>query len=202
MNTLKASGITSENAVNEDEAAQSTKEEEKEDGNADNNDDYELPKEKTEEELAEEARTEPNTAEIKHLMWLSELEIIRAKSIYARLSTEGTYEKDPVGSGPLTDLAPGLVDDDIGDAEQNDESGQGHLVPQLSLHMGSMTGVGGPEYRLKMQKRVVVRQQLRKLLRHCAKACGRAIAGKHWALLRTASKACLECTKFRLGFPN
>ena len=51
-----------------------------------------------------------------------------------------------------------------------------------------MTGVGGPEYRLKMQKRVVVRQQLRRLLRHCAKACGRAIAGKHWALLRTASK--------------
>ena len=81
MKTLEASGITSENAVNEDEAAQSTKEEEKED--ADNNDDYELPKAKTEEELAEEARTEPNAAEIKHLMWLSELEIIRAKSIYA-----------------------------------------------------------------------------------------------------------------------
>ena len=55
-------------------------------------------------------------------MWLSELEIIRAKSIYARLSTEGTYENDPVGSGPLTDLAPGLVDDDIGDAEKNDEA--------------------------------------------------------------------------------
>ena len=33
---------------------------------ADNNDDYELPKAKTEEELAEEARTEPNAAEIKH----------------------------------------------------------------------------------------------------------------------------------------
>ena len=64
MNTLKASGITSEKAANEDEAAQSTKEEEKEDGNADNDDDYELPKEKTEEELAEEARTEPNAAEI------------------------------------------------------------------------------------------------------------------------------------------
>ena len=74
MNTLKASGITSENAVNEDEAAQSTKEEEKEDGNADNDDDYELP-EKTEEELGEEARTEPNTAEIQHLMWLSELKL-------------------------------------------------------------------------------------------------------------------------------
>ena len=56
-----------------------------------------------------------------------------------RLSTEGTYENDPVGSGPLTDLAPGLVDDDIGDAEKNDEGGQGNLVPQLALHMGSMT---------------------------------------------------------------
>ena len=108
MKTLEASGITSEKAANEDELTESTKEEEKEDGNADNDDDYELPKEKTEEELAEEARTEPNTAEIQHLMWLSELEIIRAKSIYARLSTEGTYENDPVGSGPLTDLAPGI----------------------------------------------------------------------------------------------
>ena len=31
------------------------------------------------------------------------------------------------------------MDDDIGDAEKNDEGGQGNLVPQLSLHMGSMT---------------------------------------------------------------
>ena len=115
-------------------------------------------------------------------------------NLYERLSTEGTYEKDPIGSGPYTDLAPGLVDDEIEGMDGNNEGGQNQgesLVPQLSLQMGPMMGVGGPEYRLKMQKRVIDRQLLRRLLRHCAKASGRAIAGKHWAMLRTSHQGLL-----------
>ena len=176
-----------ENAKDEEK----TDGEEKEEGGENTNENYELPREKTPSELAEEARTEPNEEEIKNLLWLSELEILRAQSIYERLSTEGTYEKDPIGSGPYTDLAPGLVDDEIEGMDGNNEGGQNQgesLVPQLSLQMGPMMGVGGPEYRLKMQKRVIDRQLLRRLLRHCAKASGRAIAGKHWAMLRTASR--------------
>ena len=78
----------------------------------------------------------------------------------------------------------------------NNEGGQNQgesLVLTTIFANGTNDGrVGGPEYRLKMQKRVIDRQLLRVgYFAIVQKRSGRAIAGKHWAMLRTSHQGLL-----------
>ena len=135
------------------------------------------------------SRTDLTADEERNMLWLAEIELLRAQCIVQRMSTEGAYERAPPGDGPLTDLTPGLVDDDLEEGTANGDDVATPIVPPLGLQMGQPIGTG-PEYQQKLHQRGVTRKLMRKCFRHCAKAAGRARRAKKWALLRTVSKLC------------